>query len=191
MATWRWVAAFLYVTSGTQGTARDWVREAVAAMGGENALRGVHGLHMVGVHQHAGVAYSPHLTEPRMDYDLVDEWRDVDHSRFSRRVTTYAPNFRDPLRYRVIADPGGHVAITETDRFGTFPADSAGVEAYATELALAPERVLMNAMTASDLEARRDTIIAGQHYHVVAFRHAIHIVPRAWTPIADSAKAGY
>jgi hypothetical protein len=193
---WRWVAVLLYMTSGRpgagqttgdQGTARDWVREAIAAMGGENALRGVHGLHMVGVHQVSGVPYSPHLTEPRMTYDFVDEWRDVDHGRISRRVTAYAPNFRDGLRYRVIADPGGHTAITETERFGTFPADSAAVDEYATELALAPERVLMNAMTASDLEARRDTMIAGQHYHMVGFRHgrtAVFIHATTHLPLA-------
>jgi hypothetical protein len=141
------------------------------AMGGENALRGVHGLHLVGVHALAGVAYSPHLTEPRMTSELVDEWRDVDHSRFSRRVTAYAPNFRDALRYRLIADPAGRVAIIEAERLGTFPADSSGVEGYASELEQAPERVLANAMAASDLEAGRDTSIGGQRYHVVAFEH--------------------
>jgi hypothetical protein len=180
VARWRRVVALVCVTSSVRtaglatrdsGTARDWVRQAMAAMGGESALRGVHGLHMVGVHQLAGVAYSPHLTEPRMNYDFVDEWRDVDHSRFNRRVTAYAPNFRDGLRYRLIADPGAQVAITETERFGAFPTDSSGVEEYATELALAPERVLMTAVAASDLEARRDTVMAGQRYHVVAFGH--------------------
>jgi hypothetical protein len=180
VAGWRWVVALLCVTSGTRaagqttrdrGRARDCVREAMAAMGGERALHGVHGLHIVGVHQLAGVAYSPHLTEPRMTYEFVDEWRDVDHSRFSRRVTAYAPNFRDGLQYRLIADPGGQVAITETQRFGAFPADSSGVEEYATELALAPERVLTTAVAATDLEARRDTVIAGQRYHMVAFGH--------------------
>jgi hypothetical protein len=165
------MVALLCATSGTRAAARDWVREAIAAMGGEDALRGVHGLHLVGVHQHAGVAYSPHLTEPRMDYDFFDEWRDVDHRRFSRRVTGYAPNFRDALPYRLIADPGHQVAITATERFGAFPADSSGVAEYATELALAPERVLMNAMAANDLEPRQDTAIDGQRYHVVTFAH--------------------
>jgi hypothetical protein len=176
----RWVVVLLCVTSvtraagqttGDRGTARNWVREAMDAMGGENALRGVHGLHMVGVHQLAGVAYSPHLAEPRMTHEVFDEWRDVDRRRLSRRATAYAPNFRDGFRYRVVADLGQQVAITETERFGAFPADSSGVEQYAAELALAPERVLTNAMAASDLEARRDTLIAGQRYHVVAFGH--------------------
>jgi hypothetical protein len=180
VARWRWVVALLCVASGARaagrttvdsGAARGWVREAMDAMGGENALRGVHGLHMVGVHHLAGVAYSPHLTEPRMTYELVDEWRDVDHHRFSRRATAYAPNFRDGLRYRLVADPVERVAIIEAERFGSFPADSSGVEEYTRELALAPERMLTNAMAASDLEARRDTVIAGQRYHVVAFAH--------------------
>jgi hypothetical protein len=180
VARWRWALALLCVTwggraagqtTGDRGTARDWIREAMDAMGGENALRGVHALHMVGVHQLPGMAYSPHPTEPRMVYEFVDEWRDVDHSRFTRRATLYAPNFRDGVPYRLIADPGGQVAITEAGRFGAFPADSVAVEGYATELALAPERLLTDVMAASDLEARRDTVIAGQRYHVVAFEH--------------------
>ena len=180
MARWRWVVALLCVTSlagaagrttGDSGAARDWVREAMDAMGGENALRGVHGLHMVGVHELAGVAYSPHLTEPRMTYELVDEWLDVDRSRFSRRATDYVPSFRDGLQYRLIADPVVRVAIIDAGRFGAFPVDSSGVEAYARELEQAPERVLTSAMAASDLEARRDTTIGGQRYHVVAFEH--------------------
>jgi len=152
-------------------SATTWIREALDAMGGEVALRSLHGLHMAGVDETAGAAFSPHRTEPRMTHELFDTWLDLDHHRLTRRVTAYAPNFRDGLSYRAIVAADDRVGIQETDRFGAFPIDSASLDDYADQLSLAPERLLLTALASPDLHALPDTLIGGRRYHTLAFAH--------------------
>src|ERR1700735_1511139 len=142
--------------------ARQWVRDALDATGGESALRGLQGVRLQGVDELYGMGYSPDIDHPRMYFLRFEELRDVASFRLRRHDEGAGANFSAPsvLVRGVAAPAAARINAAGAMSFGA-PAD-AGLAGE--RFVLGPERLLLTVLAAPDLRAAPDTMIQGiQH----------------------------
>jgi hypothetical protein len=149
--------------------ARQWVREAIAAQGGETALRALSIVRIRGIEESFGIEYSPDVDHPRMGLYIFNDLRDARTLRERRTLQVGAPSIDEMLSTRIVM----------SDSVGAWgPPDSVPSAAPAQvinlrrdELALGPERLLLMLLDAPDLRAAGDTMIQGVRQHVVAIHN--------------------
>jgi glyoxylase-like metal-dependent hydrolase (beta-lactamase superfamily II) len=149
------------------GDARRTVEAAVAAMGGESALRGVKSLSLEAVGHINALEQSERSEGPYLvQYQQLSELRDVLNKRI-RQATEgrgwATANWSKSIT--VVAD-----GVGAADFSGKwFPQTRAQMQDAEEWLALAPESILLAALDAKDLRAERDTVLQGVTNRVVVF----------------------
>ena len=159
------VCATAQKTPAPAGSAQDAVRAALSAMGGEDAIRGIHTLEIKSTMQRNALEQSERPEGPYIEeYRHITEWRDVAAHRWKQ---TYQAEF---AFYKfdstaIVAD--GAVARKAGEKI---VAGSAGDMEFAEDVfALGPERVLVTAMAAPDLSRSPDVILQSIAQQVVTF----------------------
>jgi len=122
------------------------VHRAIDAIGGEDRWRAVKTLELIGRGAQYHIGDSEWFDGPYfIDYQTVDDWRDVAQTRRAVRVTTY----------QVPSDTGSFTStMVLTDTLANV---------------LEPEHVLWTALHAPDLHRERDTVFRFVSHQVVAF----------------------
>lgn len=152
--------------------ARQWVRDAIAASGGESALRGLRFIRLRGIDETYGVGYSPDIAHPRMGFESFDDLRDV--VTLSERKTSHiaAPSRNDPFGVQyIMSDSVGAIQFGPAASGALAPAPDFYVRMTRERLRDGIERLLFTLLDASDLNVEPDTIIQGIPQHVVSTAH--------------------
>jgi hypothetical protein len=148
---------------------RQWVRDAVAASGGEAALRGLTVLRIRGVKESFGIGYSPDAEHPRLGLDMFDDLRDVVALRERRTFTQAAPSNNEPLAVTsIVTDSVGAVGFNTRNNGALLPAPDFYVRSAREALRNGIERLLLTLLDAQDLRAESDTVIQDVPQHVVS-----------------------
>lgn len=148
------------------------VRAALDAMGGEAALRALEGVRLETIGHVNALEQSDRFEGPYIvDYEQRVELRDLRTGRL--RQTTQRRGFQSP-QFRgstvVVAEGVASYQARLPDGSARSAAGRASeVLAAQRQQQLAPERVLLTALDAPDLQADRDTVYYGVPHHVVGF----------------------
>ena len=171
---------FLSITAGTPAfaageapapeDARQLIDNALESMGGAEKLRGLKAVRIEAIGHTNLIEQSERPEGPyAISYDQLTEWRDFENTRLrqtaeSRSPAIGAPSW-SPASATIIADG---VCVREVNGRKA-PFSYAQVLEAEELLALGPERVLLNALAASDLHADREAMLQGQPHTIVAF----------------------
>jgi pimeloyl-ACP methyl ester carboxylesterase len=165
----RWSVARLKPTAtavAPDQTAETVVRAAIAAQGGEQALRALRHVEFDAVGYRNMVEQSerpegPYLTE----FDRTLELHDLALSRFRRTLEFTVPPFPETRDTIVLANGVGMRLSGENKS----AANSTLVQQMQESLALSPERVLLTALDARNLHLEPDTMLHGIAHRVLVF----------------------
>jgi hypothetical protein len=147
--------------------ARDLLSRAIAAMGGEAALRGLTSVHLQTVGHEYYIEQSERPEGPFIvQYHTTSEDRDSAHGR--ARIEIQDRDFQTPSwsPARTVVFDGEAVANVANGSFAPVPFRAADTVQWVD---LAPERVLFLALAAPDLTLQPDVLRQGVLQHVAAF----------------------
>lgn len=156
-----------------QDDARTRVQASIRAMGGEERLRVIHSLSFKAIGQRTMLEQSERPEGPwLMDYFQVSEYLDFAHkrqrierqSRGCGSTECWHAAAWDPSTY--LYDNGAGAMLVNGKQS---PASHTALDDSAELLSLSPDRVLLEALAASDLHSEPDTILRGFTHHVVGF----------------------
>ncbi|MEW6126960.1 MAG: hypothetical protein AB1757_07970 [Acidobacteriota bacterium] len=146
---------------------KAWVRAAIEAMGGETQLKNLRSLKFEAIGHRFWVEQSERPEGPWIvSYDQITESRDLTNNKILRATQSkmeQLPNWNGTSL--IIAD-GVAMRTVGTRKI---PGQVAEVEQAKEDLATSPEKVLLNALAATDLRAESDTLLQGVPHHVVVF----------------------
>jgi hypothetical protein len=163
------IAALAIAAMAPQPDARQWVRDALAASGGEAAMRGLTVVRLHGIEESYGLGYSPDVDHPRMLLNAFDDLRDVGALRERRTYQQAAASNNDPLGVTfVMPDSVGAIGFSSRNSGALFAAPDFYVRAARERLRQGVERLLVSLLDAPDLKAEADTVIQGVAQHVVS-----------------------
>jgi hypothetical protein len=146
--------------------ARQVVRDAITAQGGETALRALSVVRIRGIEESYGIGFSPDVDHPRMFVSIFDELRDVRALRERRTTQSGSPSASEMSALRVVmSDSVGAWGRPDTV---LGPAPAQYINLQRDKLALGPERLLLMLLDAPDVRAAGDTTIQGVPQHVVS-----------------------
>ena len=142
------------------------VRSAVAAQGGEQALRALRSVRFQATGYRNMVEQSerpegPYVTE----FNRIAELHDLAGSRFRRTLNSQVPPFPEMADILVLA---GGLGMRQTGN-NKGAASSALAQQMQELLALSPERLLLTALDAKDLRLEPNTTLHGVSHRVIAF----------------------
>lgn len=154
--------------SQTNARAQELVRAAIDAMGGEAKLSALKNLKFEGIGHNYWVEQSERPEGPFIvGYVQTSELRDVANRR--SRVSTQMRHAQIPQwspAFNTIVVDG--VAVME--RGGQYrPGAATAVDAETKKMSLAPERILLNALTAGDLRQGKDETLQNVPHQSVKF----------------------
>ncbi|HEY2622673.1 MAG TPA: hypothetical protein VGI53_04470 [Dyella sp.] len=149
--------------------ARACVEQAIEAMGGSQKLSGVANVHYLTM-AHVALTEQSYRQQPFITaYERDDLTIDFDKQRLVRVAHVTWPE-SDPHQSEVtrtlVATP--HAGIHRGDK-GDTPCSLADIDATSDALALGPERLLLNALAASDLHHAPSQWLRGTPHAVVEF----------------------
>jgi len=174
------------------------VRSAVAAQGGEQALRALRSVRFEATGYRNMVEQSerpegPYVTE----FDRIAELHDLAGSRFRRTLNSQVPPFPETADILVLA---GGLGMRQTGK-NQGAASSALLQQMQELLALSPERLLLTALDAKDLQLEPNTTLHGVSHRVIAFSlnsapvriylNANSMLPTAYDTSGAIAHSGY
>lgn len=137
-------------------------------MGGEQKVRELKILHFTMMGHRNLLEQSERPEGPYIvEYDEIDEWRDVEHSNWRQEM--HSRNALEESHIAVIVSEGA-VAQKAGDREG--PGSDELLQTADDTLALGPERVLLNGIGATDLKRLPDLKLQDVPHQVVQFTHA-------------------
>ncbi len=147
--------------------AKDLLRAAAQAMGGEDKLRGLASLKIEGIGHTLALEQSERPEGPWIVfYEQVKELRDLSNRKMRR--ASESKNLQAPdWAGSTLIVAGEAAAIERGGR--TVPAGIAQFRDAQTQMALAPERVLLTALEASDLTVGKDAMMQSVPQRVVKF----------------------
>lgn len=152
----------------TQPTAADLMHNALAAMGGEEKIRGLKSIHLTVLGHRNLLEQSERPEGPYIvDYQQTDEWRDLEHGNWKQETHT-----RDALQdftQTVIVSDGATVQKFDDQQF---PASPEQLQLADDVLSLSPERVLLLALGSADLKRLPDLTLQSVPHQLVQFTHA-------------------
>lgn len=160
------VAACCGTAAAADPQALSLVRQAVAAQGGEAALRALHSVQFEAAGYRDLVEQSERPEGPYVvKFDRIQEVHDLAGHRLRRSVAAQVATFPEFTDTLVLA---GDVAMHGSADHG-FAASSLDRDAAAESLALSPERLLLTALDSPSLRTEPDTVLHHIAQHVVAF----------------------
>jgi hypothetical protein len=149
-------------------SASDLLHNALAAMGGEQKIRALKTLHLSVIGHRNLLEQSERPEGPYIvEYDEIDEWRDLEHS--SWRQEMHSRNALEESRIAMIVSEGA-AAQKAGDRES--PGSDELLQTANDALALGPERVLLEGISAADLKRLPDLTLQDVPHQVVQFTHA-------------------
>jgi hypothetical protein len=144
------------------------VKKAIATLGGEEVLRALKSIQIDKIGHTYWIEQSERPDGPWLvDYRQVIELRDYANQRLSRNTQTRGfqnPQFQQPTGLRIENDAA---AFVFGERSG--PASKTELQEAQEVLELSAERVLLTALTATDLRLEAGTLMQGTKQKVVAF----------------------
>lgn len=151
-----------------RNNAADLLHDALTAMGGEQKIRELKTLHLNLVGHRNLLEQSERPEGPYIvEYDDINEWRDVEHGRWRQEM--HIRNALENSTITVVVSDG--VAAQKAgDR--EFPGSYELLQTADDTLALGPERVLLNGLSATDLKRLPDLKLQDVPHQVVQFTHA-------------------
>ena len=165
-----WIALGTLLTLGAnsvaQQSAADLLHSALAAMGGEEKIRNLGGLHIESSVVRNELEESERPEGPYiLETDQVEEWRDLVHG--SWKITT---KMHGPFQPEFVMS----ATVSENAASRSFdgnPAPASGEQLQQAEevLALSPERVLITALSGSDPRRLPDLTLQGVPHQAIQF----------------------
>ena len=145
--------------------ATDLLRNAVRAMGGEEALRGIHSLQFSATQERNALEQSEWPEGPYIgEVDQVREWRDFAGQRWKQTVNSQFAWLKNSLT-TVVAD-GAAVRVIGGQ---TVPGSCQDLQDRDEALELSPERILLTAVGAGDARRLPEVSLHAAPQDVVAF----------------------
>ena len=147
-------------------SASDLLHAALAAMGGEDKVRALKGLHTEALVVRNMLEESERPEGPYiLENNQVEEWRDLSHNNWKRTMKMHVAALPEFGTTEIVSDGA---AASGSD--GHFIAGSGDQLQTATEsMNLSPERVLLNGLAASDLHRLPDLVLQNVPHHEVEF----------------------
>ncbi|WP_338864835.1 MBL fold metallo-hydrolase [Myxococcus stipitatus] len=165
-------AALLFATPGSsaEDLARPRLQAALEAMGGEARLRALSSLRIGGIGHWNLMEQSERPTPPWLVmYEQVDEVRDLRQRRLRQKTEGRGAGGRDAWQGATMVLSDGVVGVEMGGQWR--PAGGAQLQDMEERLDFAPERVLLTALSASNLRSAPDAVIQDVPHHVLTFSH--------------------
>jgi len=167
-----WLFAGILLALGAQTAAQvpqsaaDLLHSALGAMGGEEKIRNLAGLHVEASVVRNELEESERPEGPFiLENDQVEEWRDLAHGSWKSTTKIHGP-FQPEFVTTVVVSEG---AASRTFDGQPVPASGEQLQQAAEVLALSPERVLISALNTSGLQRLPDRTLQGVPHHAVQF----------------------
>ena len=154
------------IAAPASSNAADLLHQALRQMGGEDKLHQLRTVRFEAMSYRNALEQSERPEGPYIvEYDRISELRDLEGGRWSQQMEV---NWQigPATKYRVVVADGA--ATREFDGQAA-PANLDQVQQAEDRLALGPERLLLTALSASDLHSEPDEILQAVPHHVVAF----------------------
>lgn len=165
-------ATLLFATPGSsaEDLARPRLQAALEAMGGEARLRALSSLRIGGIGHWNLMEQSERPTPPWLvTYEQVDEVRDLRQRRLRQKTEGRGAGGRDEWTGATMVMSDGAVAVEMGGQWR--PMGAAQLQDMEERLDFAPERVLLTALSASNLRSAPDTVLQDVPHHVLTFSH--------------------
>lgn len=146
-------------------SAADLLHASLAAMGGEQKIRDLKGIHFTAVGHRNFLEQSERPEGPYIvDYEQIDEWRDLVHGSWKQETKTR--NVLEESVRTIIVSEGAAVL-----KAGAREAPASGEELQNAEDALtfSPERVILKALASPDLRRLPDIVLQDVPHHLIQF----------------------
>jgi len=162
------IAAAAWPQQAVQSSAADLLHSALAAMGGEEKIRALKTLHITTMGHRNLLEQSERPEGPYIiDYQDIDEWRDLEHHRWKRQEH-HRDALEDYSRTVIVSDG---VAVEKAGEKQT-PGSDEQLENANDALTMGPESILLNALASSDLKRLPDLKLEDVPHHLVQFSRA-------------------
>lgn len=161
------VASLAFAQQRPQESAAALLHDALAAMGGEEKVRQLKGLHWKTVGHRNLLEQSERPEGPYIvEYEQKEEWRDLEHGNW--RQESRSRNVLEENAFTVIV-AGGAAA----QKFGEkeMPGSGEQLQLANDALAFGPEKVLLSGLAAADLKRMPDLVLQGVPHHLVQFTY--------------------
>jgi hypothetical protein len=144
----------------------DLLHEGLAAMGGEQKIRGLGTIHFEASVIRSMLEQSERPEGPYiLENNQVVEWRDFAHNNWKRTVKAHVSMQPEFVMTSVVS--GGAASSSFDGHAG--PGTSEQVQDADEALALSPERILTTALASSDLHRLADVTLQSVPHHAVEF----------------------
>ncbi len=154
-------------TAPAPRTAEQWVRAAMAAMGGEERLRDIRSIRVEGFGHRNMLEQSERPEGPwQIQYDTIDEQCDFERRTLRRHTETRFLGNGDPFK-NGSSFSAGVTAEVQKEKLG--PGTRENRDDSEIRLSLGPERLLSSALAAKDLANGEDEVFQSVPHHVVHF----------------------
>jgi hypothetical protein len=142
------------------------LHSALDAMGGEEKIRNLDGLHFEPSVVRNELEQSERPEGPYIiENDQVEEWRDLRHNAWKRTAKLHGAMQPEFLMTAIAS--GGAASLSYNGQ--RVPASGEQLQSAAEALALSPERVLFTALSSSDLHRLPESVLQGVPHHLVEF----------------------
>jgi hypothetical protein len=149
--------------------AAEIIKKAMAAMGGEDKLRALRSLYFEGIGHNNSVEQSERPEGPYIvAYEQIKETRDLIGSRFLRSQENRMGQMPEWTVFNYVGTKD-FLAMEMNGRF--FPGQKSQMHEELFQMALAPEKILLTALEASDLRLEKDTVMQDVPHRVLRFTH--------------------
>jgi len=154
-------------------SASDLLHAGLAAMGGEDKVRGLRTLHFQAVAQRNELEQSERPEGPYIvEYDQVEEWRDLAHNNWKKT---------ESIRVAMQPEYSSTIVVSEGAASRSFngkalPASGQQLQEADEVLALSPERVMVTGLASSDLHRLPDLTLQNVPHQEVEFTWQEHPV---------------
>lgn len=150
----------------SQQSAADLLHAGLAAMGGEEKLRGISGLHIVATAERNMLEQSERPEGPYfVENDQVEAWIDFRHANWKRVTRAHVSMQPEFVMTEVVS---GDTAGLSYDA-QQVPASGEQLQNAREFLALSPARMMLTALASPGLHRLPDTVLQNVPHHEVAF----------------------
>jgi hypothetical protein len=161
--------------------ANDLLHQALLQAGGEDKIRALRSVHFQAIGHREWLEQSERPEGPYVvEYDQISESRDLEHGRWRQNWEFHwalPPVFTGST---IVADG---VALRSTN-VAPRPGSRQQLQQAEEALELGPERILLTALSASEVHLEPDTVLQSVPHHVVAFiwkNSPVHLFLNAYT----------
>src|ERR1700722_776835 len=146
--------------------AAELIHVALSAMGGEEKIRNLNGIHFEASVVRNALEQSERPEGPYIvENSQVEEWRDLKHSAWRRTAKLHVAMQPEFVMTSVVSESAASLSYNGQQ----VSASGEQIQNAAEVFALSPERVLITALDSSDLHSLPDLTLQGVLHHTVEF----------------------